>query len=166
MSYGYPTYAPPQPVVHYNHNPGRRSAPPSVHIIALLQYLGGTLMLAGAAVVAFIAFRVSQDAQIQAELEKYPEVTGYAEPVLYGVAGVLAFFALVAFFIGRKLQRGRQWARVLVIIFSMLSIAGTVYTILAGGSAAYNGGSLFFPVLTLILLNTRAARSWFSHRTW
>jgi len=38
--------------------------------------------------------------------------------------------------------------------------------VLAGSGAAYTGGSLFFPLLTLVLLNTRSARSWFARRTW
>jgi hypothetical protein len=165
VTMSYPTYAPPRPAPAYWQP--RRSAPPSVHVIAFLHYLGGAVALAAAAVVAFLAVQFDRDAQIQAELANIePELADLAGPALGIVAGVLAFFALIALFIGRKLQRGRQWARVLVLILCALSVAGVVFTIVAGGSATYNLGSLFFPVLTLILLNTRAARSWFGHRTW
>jgi hypothetical protein len=67
--------------------------------------------------------------------------------------------------IARKLQRGRQWARVTVLLLSVLSIAGTGYEVWQLGDRHLLPG-LALPVLYVLLLNTRAARSWFAEHYW
>src|SRR5690606_12636722 len=42
------------------------------------------------------------------------------------VAIVLGLLALLYFLIARKLQKGRQWARVLVLIFAVLGLLGGI----------------------------------------
>ncbi len=89
------------------------------------------------------------------------------------VAVVLLLISLLYFLIARKLQRGRQWARVLVLIFCVLGFLGTALQLFTLfqldadpvmlGAA---GSSLIGPVLFVILLNTAAARSWFRYQTY
>jgi hypothetical protein len=141
MAYGY-DYYPYQETL-------RRSAPASVHLVAILQYLGGLALV----VIAALMLLVAGGGRLR---------TG-AIPV----AALLVFVGLVVIAIGRKLQRGRQWARVLVIVLSALSIAGTLYDgLVATGTHTNALGGLVFPVLYLVLLNTPAARSWFRSHTY
>lgn len=159
MSYGYAqpyqyTAYPAAPV-----QPVRRSAPPGVHVLAFLHYLSGLVQLAGVALILWVA-----PADLFAGDEQFlgPARLG---TVSYVVAGGLAVSALISFVIGRKLQRGRQWARVLMIILSLAGVAGVAVTIASTGDLSQAAG-LAGPALYLLLLNTRAARSWFRARTW
>ena len=164
MSYGYshPQYvASPPPMPGYGFA-GRRSAPPSVHVIAILQYVGGATALLAAAIAAYAAVTMSQ-----ATPTEYDVISPAGAGRLFGlIAVVIAVIGLVTILLGRQVQRGRQWARVLVLILSGLSLAGVVASIAADQTVAPYGLGLVYPLLCLILLNTRAARSWFRWRTW
>lgn len=168
MSYGYgqpqyAAYAPPP------YGQARRSAPPGVHVLAILQYLAGFLTLAVAALFAWAAVVVANGT--------YEDVSGTpiaddlidsegAAVVLGVIAGTVAFFGLITIFLGRKLQRGRQWARVIVLMLSILSLVSLVASIALTQRVDVSIASVAYPVLCLILLNTGAARSWFRYRTW
>jgi hypothetical protein len=152
MAYGYGnTYA------------SRRSAPPSVHVVAVLQYLGGALLLVGAAAIALVTYggnRYQWESNLPDVTRNLLTGTGIA------VAAVLAFVGLFTIVVGRRLQRGRQWARVLVIVLSLLGVAATLYNGIVAVRDTNALYGLVFPVLYLLLLNTRAARSWFRARTY
>jgi hypothetical protein len=172
MSYGYsqPQYAahaPPAyayaPAGYAYAPPARRSAPPSVHVIALLQYLSGFGALVTAAIIGYFAYAASQETPHPSADIISPE----GAMRLFGLAAaVIAVVGLITVFLGRKLQRGRQWARVLVLILNVLSIAGVVASIAILGAAQTWGVGAIYPVLCMVLLNTRAARSWFRWHTW
>ena len=169
MSYGYqapqgynayPGYGTPYPV--------RRSAPASIHTVAIIQYIGGILALVGAALLALVA--VGGASRYSADIEQYGDLsrTGLTTvATLFGVvAAFVAVVGLIAIWLGRKLQRGRNWARIILIILNVLSVAGTVYNVVTQqGANGYLTG-LIIPVLCLILLNTRAARSWCHYHTY
>lgn len=164
MSYGYahPQYTayPTAPA----YQPTRRSAPPSVHTLAFLQYLGGLIQLAAA--VAMVALPSTGLLTDGARFDDVRIADGAVlSQVSYAAAAVLAVGALISFTIGRKLQRGRQWARVLVIVLSILPVAAVTFQFTTTGDPASAAG-LLGPALYLILLNTRAARSWFRYHTW
>jgi hypothetical protein len=149
MAYGYDYYPYQQTL--------RRSAPASVHTVAILQYLGGLALLLVAGLMAVVAGGRLNGSQ----------VPDFVRTGAVPVAGVFAFVGLVVIALGRKLQRGRQGARVLVIVLSVFSVAGTLYDGLAATGTHSNVlGGLVFPVLYLVLLNTPAARSWFRSHTY
>jgi len=158
MTYGYadPQYAPyaPAPV-----ELPRQSAPPSVHTVAILHYLSGLLQLAAAAALATLA----ADGVLARQTDLL--APSRAGQLAYLVAGGIALSGLITIVLGRKLQRGRQWARILMIIWTLLGIAGAVLATASTGDVRAAAG-LTFPALYLILLNTRAARSWFRWHTW
>ncbi|TML21678.1 MAG: hypothetical protein E6G35_17200 [Actinobacteria bacterium] len=142
----------------------RGTAPPSVHVVALLQYVGALLTLLAAAGVALLTFggRLALDRrriQLPANVEQ--GLTGAGAII----AGALAMVALLWLVIARKLQRGRQWARITVILLSLLSIAGTAYQAWQFADRQLLPG-LALPILYVLLLNTRAARSWFKGHYW
>ena len=169
MSYGYPApqgynaysgYGTPYPV--------RRSAPASIHTVAIIQYIGGLLALAGAALLALVAFggasRYSDDINRYGDLSR-TGITTIA--TLFGVmAAVAALVGIIAIWLGRKVQVGRNWARVILIVLNVLSLAGTAYNLVMDRTVDITIGGVILPVLCLILLNTRAARSWCHYRTY
>jgi hypothetical protein len=88
-------------------------------------------------------------------------------PIVAVICSVIAVVGLTAILLGRKVQRGRNWARVVLTGLNVLSAAGAAwqaYT-LAGWSAPAVM-AIAIPALFVILLNTRAARSWCRYRTY
>jgi len=81
------------------------------------------------------------------------------------IAGALGIVALLWLMIARTLQRGQQWARVTVITLSLLSVAATGYEVWRLDDGQLLPG-LVLPVIYVLLLNTRAARSWFRAGYW
>lgn len=152
MAYGYPQ--PPYPAPYQQ----RRSAPASVHTVAILFYLAGVAVLLGAAGVAALA---AGAAGTPSQLP--PQAAGYVTEGGFIVAAVLAVLALVYFLFGRKLQRGRQWARVIVLILSTFAILGAVLQVVLTREPTVAAGGVV-PLLFILLLNTSAARSWFRRR--
>jgi hypothetical protein len=141
-----------------------RSAPPSVHVVALLQYLGGLLTLLAAIGVGLLTLGgrdVFAQSRVQVPAQVEQGLTG-AGLVIAGALGIVAVLWLV---IARKLQTGQQWARVTVVLLSVLSIGGTLYDAWRFGDRQVLPG-LALPVLYLLLLNTRAARTWFRGHYW
>ncbi|MQA25244.1 MAG: hypothetical protein GEU94_07195 [Micromonosporaceae bacterium] len=147
----------------------RGSAPFSVHVAAFFIYLGGALTL-----LAAIAFGALGAGATQLPADQVPEeVRALFAGAGLVVAAVFLVIALLYFLIARKLQRGRQWARVLVLIFAVLGVLGVAldFVMLAQAGAdaalyAIAGASLIGPLLFIVLLNTSAARSWFRHKTY
>ncbi|GEM_PF-4599531 len=158
MSYG-SGYHPGYPTLPGYRGPVRDSAPPSVHLVAILLYFGAAAQLLVAALVAAaVAGAVRRDQYLPTE---------YLRTATIAIAAVFAFGGLVTVVVGRRLQRGRQWARVLVLVLSGVLLAWTLYNGLVGpGDRANALGGLVAPVLYLVLLNTRAARSWFTDRSY
>jgi hypothetical protein len=142
----------------------RRSAPASVHIVALFHYLSGLVLLAVAVAIVLLA-RVATGTTA-GPLARVPQsVRDGLSGGGYIIAGALGVLGLLWLLVARKLQRGQQWARITVIMFSMLSVA-------AAAATAYLNqdphllAALAPPLLYIILLATRAARSWFRYGTW
>ena len=169
MSYGYPApqgysaypgYGTPYPVRH--------SAPASIHTVAIIQYIGGFFALLAAGLLALVAFGGAS--RYSSEIDRYGDLsrTGLTTvATLFGVmAGIVAVVGLIAIWLGRKLQRGRNWARIILIILNVLSVAGTAYNVVTNQTVDITLGGVIIPVLCLILLNTRAARSWCHYRTY
>jgi hypothetical protein len=114
MSY---SYGQPQPQYLTYPSPGyaypaRRSAGPSVHLVAILQYLGGVAALGAAVLIGYLA-KVAPTRYYDASNAVFDR--GMATMVLGVAAGAIGLSGLISILLGRKLQRGRQWARVLMI---------------------------------------------------
>jgi len=144
----------------------RATAPASVHIVALFQYVGGLLTLLAATGVVLLSYgrgRVLDEQRV-----RIPETL--RRQIVEGQAGMvmavgMAVVALMWLIIGRSLQRGGQWARITVLMLSVLSIAATGWDAWRFRNGPVLAG-IALPLLYVLLLNTRAARSWFRWGTW
>jgi hypothetical protein len=139
-----------------------------VHVIAILQYVAGAVTLAFAALVAWAAVMVGTGTYQDVNSPFADDlISDRGAATAFGViAGVMTLVALITIVLGRKIQRGRQWARVILLMLSVLSLLGVGLSIALAQRVDVSAGSLFYPVLCLILLNTGAARTWFRYRTW
>ena len=77
----------------------------------------------------------------------------------------LGVLGLVWLVIARSLQRGGQWARITVLMLSVLAIAGIVYDRWRSHDPHVLVG-LALPGLQVMLLDTAVSRSWFRDRVW
>jgi hypothetical protein len=153
MSYGYSATVP-----DYSSDFARRgSAPASVRVLAAAQYLGGlVLLLVAGLIVLVVAGQGRYAGPVPAD---WLRSEGLAAAGVYGFAGL---FVLV---MGRKLHRGRQWARIFAMAASAVAASATLYDGLAGSGTRTNVlAGLVCPVVYLVLLNTPAARAWFARR--
>jgi hypothetical protein len=136
--------------------------------VAIIQYIGGLLALAMAALLALVAFggasRYSDDINRYGDLSR-TGITTIA--TLFGVmAAIVAIVGIIAIWLGRKVQVGRNWARIILIVLNVLSLAGTAYNVFTTRTVDVTISGVILPALCLILLNTRAARSWCHYRTY
>jgi hypothetical protein len=163
MSYGHAYSYPP---ADYDEatvaEPARRSAPPSVHVVSIIGYLAGLALMA----TGVAAWVVSLGGGQSLDLGRFGQVIVDLRQMGLGAAAVFVFVGLLVMALARKLQRGRQWVRVLVVVLSAVSIAGTLYDGLVGQGRANVLVGLVFPVVYVVLLNLPAARSWFRRHTY
>jgi hypothetical protein len=144
----------------------RATAPASVHIVALFQYVGGLLTLLAATGVVLLVY--GRGKVLDEQRIRIPDTM--RRQIVEGQAGLvmaigLAVVALMWLLIARSLQRGGQWARITVLMLSVLSIAATGWDAWHFRNGQVLAG-VALPLLYLLLLNTRAARSWFRWGSW
>ena len=143
---------PPPPPPRY----GLRDAPVGVHIVAVMQYVTGVVLLLAAGVIGVITFNDGRigDTSVPESIRGAVTGMGLAIAALALVAGFIALS------IGRRLHRGRRGARILVLVLSAVSLGVNVYTLVTTGVADPLTG-LVLPTLYLVLLNTPPVRAWF-----
>jgi hypothetical protein len=122
-----------------------------------MQYLGGTLALGFAGFATYLAV-------LGARQQPHPD-TDFIDPRVFAAmmaiaAGVFGLGGLLAFVLGRKYQRGREWARVVLIVLNVVTVAGVLYQGVSEPRYVSYLVTLAVPALYLVLLNTRAARDW------
>ena len=144
----------------------RATAPASVHLVALFQYVGGLLTLLASTGVVLLVY--GRGKVLDEQRIRIPETM--RRQIVQGQAGLvmaigLAIVALMWLIIARSLQRGGQWARITVLMLSVLSIAATGWDAWRFQNGRVLAG-VALPLLYLLLLNTRAARSWFRWGGW
>lgn len=159
-----PPYQPVQQPPYYTAPPRHR--PLGVTILAILEILYGILVLLGAlglfAVTAFIGSQQFLDMLGP----NVPQWLIDAGPTVFAVlAVVLLIMALIAFLLGWGFLKGKHWAWVLGIIFTVLNILGSVVSAVFSGSLvsiATLGFSILIPVLILIYLLLPHTKAWFT----
>ena len=125
-----------------------REMPLGVKVLAVLGYIGAAIALIFA--ILFFVGASFVDTLLQGANVPIPAGAGAAVAVVMGVLCLI--LAVLSYFIGRGLWRGQQWARVLVIIFSVLFFLGGVLSLIQGiWSGLFNiivygiiGGYLWF----------------------
>ncbi|GAA1031949.1 hypothetical protein GCM10009557_28820 [Virgisporangium ochraceum] len=153
------SYAPVLIAPQFTVTPPRRSAPASVHGVAVLQYLGGVAMVAVGALFAYLCVVATRDNASASEEDFFaPETVAIAFGIVAGVATVCG---LVGILLGRKVQVGRQWARVVVLMLSGMTIVSVAGSIALYQAWPWTAVFTLYPVIAIALLNTRSARAFF-----
>jgi hypothetical protein len=139
--------------------PARTGAPASVRVVAAAHYATALTCLGAAGLAVFLA---AGDGSALDGVSLPPRVRENVTAIGVGSALALVLVGFFAWLVGRKLRRGRRWARALVLGLSVPSIALTLW---AGfqGQAQHVFAGLVLPVVYVTLLSTAPARRYF-HR--
>ena len=99
----------------------KKDMPVGVKILAILGYIGAALtLLAG----ILLIFGASFMAQIMSQIGPLAAVFGGIGFVVLGI--IFIAFAVLDYFIAKGLWNGKNWARIIVIVFAALGILGGI----------------------------------------
>jgi hypothetical protein len=140
-------------------HPGRPiRRPAAVLVVVIAQYLGGVLALGLAGFCVWWAADVDPNRPDPYDNLTPPDLE-IAAMVIFSV--FFAFFGVLSLTLGLMLQRGREWARITLIIINVLA----ALLVIVGASVVsegHPGQLLALAILAafLVLLNIRSTRRW------
>jgi hypothetical protein len=112
--------------------PGRASPPAVIQVFVILLYIGGGLVVLAALT------RV------------------WHSPVQLVTLAIGLGYLLLA----RKVQLGRRWARILMLVLCGIGVVKAAFVFAFGPGVVEAVSALAWPVVYVILLNTKDARAW------
>ena len=114
----------------------QKEIPLGVKIIAVLNYIGGGVGILGGIffIIAAFAFGLSQIPFL-----------GSLGTFVFIAAGIIVMgMGVLSIFIGRGLWKGKNWARVVTIIFSIMGVLMVIIYIVMGGGILTNIVTLLY----------------------
>ena len=140
--------------------------PGFVKFIAVLYYIGaGLIFFFGLGLTIFGISSLGVNSNIPESLALLGAFISLIGPFILIIGIVLLGLAVLYFFVGRGLWKGKNWARVLVIIFSFLGILGIIIALALGSvESAINGsfGAVINAVIGFYLIFNRRVREAFA----
>ncbi len=118
-----------------------KRVPTGVKAISILYYVGAVLM-----VLLAILFIVGAGA-VSTLLEQYPILSALGSGVLILVGIIMIALAVLYFFVAKGLTELKSWARILVIVFSVIGFLSALSTLFSGDVA----GSIFSLVINGVI---------------
>jgi uncharacterized membrane protein len=140
-----------------------RKRPTGVTILAILEILGGILELVLA--LGFFAIAVLINvADVRAQIgTSVPDWVLNNAPLFFGALGVFfLIMAVVSLLLAWAFLKGKNWARILAIIFLVLSIIGNVIGIIGGVSIVTVVISILLPLIIVWYLFRPNVKQWFT----
>ena len=102
------------------------NVPVGVKIISVLYYIGAVvLILLGILLIVGAGF-------IGTILQSIPLLGALGAGLFIVIAIILIVFAVLSFFLGRGLWKAQKWARIVVIVFSVLGVLFALLAIVQG----------------------------------
>ncbi|PIN93912.1 hypothetical protein COU54_01095 [Candidatus Pacearchaeota archaeon CG10_big_fil_rev_8_21_14_0_10_31_24] len=98
--------------------------PTGVKVIGILAYIGAVWSLLSALAAWFLP-------DLLIKYKDIPELGVALGPVMIIAGFVSILFAIIYFFIGRGLLRAQKWARIIVIVFSVISVLTGLLSLIA-----------------------------------
>jgi RsiW-degrading membrane proteinase PrsW (M82 family) len=143
-----------------------KEAPVMVKIISVLYYicLGIYVLSALVFIVGGIILVANPTALSGIEQQLTGVITMFASMmgIVFLVAGIVAIpLAILCFFIARGLRRGKGWTRIIVIVFGILALIGSIFQIISG-TWSYVVPLLIEGVIAGYLLFSKDAKEFFA----
>jgi uncharacterized membrane protein len=154
-----PPYQPPP----YQPNPPGRRRPTGVTILAILEILGGVLELVLALGFFAIAALINVSDIRDRIGTSVPDWVLNNAPLFFGVLGLFfLIMAIISLVLAWAFLKGKNWARVLAIVFLALSIIGNILGVLGGTSLVSVAISILIPLIIVWYLYRPYVKQWFT----
>ncbi|HEY3420166.1 MAG TPA: DUF2127 domain-containing protein [Methanomassiliicoccales archaeon] len=140
-----------------------RNRPVGVTILAILQILGGVLELI-LALGFFLLAALINVTDIRNRIgTSVPDWVINNAPVFFGVLGLLfLIMAIISLVLAWAFLKGKNWARMLAIVFLVLSIIGNAIGIIGGTSLITVAISILFSLFIVWYLFRPNVKQWFT----
>lgn len=103
----------------------RKSRPIGVSILAVLSYIGAVFTFIGG--LALLAGSAAVSTVIEQFVPEYAAWSTAGVALLIFIGIVFILLAVLDFFIGRGLWDGKDWARILLMIFMVLAVVDGIF---------------------------------------
>ncbi|MDD5700302.1 MAG: hypothetical protein PHH00_03905 [Candidatus Nanoarchaeia archaeon] len=103
-----------------------RKIPLGVKVISVIVYIGSALLLFDALVYVFYGITG----------ESLSSEVSASKAVLFIASAIFVALAVLAFFVARGLWKGKNWARIVVVVFSILEIVMIIAAFFYGNLTA------------------------------
>lgn len=104
-----------------------KAVPAGVKVLSILSYIGAVIL-----VISGIVLLVG-GGFIAPMLETLPLVGSFISGLLVAGGIIMIGLGVLAFFVGRGLWKGRNWARILVIVLAFLGVLMSIISMVMGG---------------------------------
>jgi hypothetical protein len=140
-----------------------RKRPLGVTILAILEILGGILLL----ILSFGFFALAALINVgdirQRIGTSVPDWVLNNAPLFFGALGLFfLIMAIISLVLAWAFLKGKNWSRILAIIFLVLSIIGNVIGLVGGTSVFSVILSILLPVIIVIYLYQPSVKQWFT----
>ncbi|MCC7493571.1 MAG: hypothetical protein IT204_14550 [Fimbriimonadaceae bacterium] len=126
--------------------------PAEVTVLCVLGWLGMVLMVVIGVALVFVGPAAASAARHARGLP--PGATGAAVGLLAVAGGVVVVVAILVGLLYGQLWKGRNWARITLIVFQILNLAGGLFAAMQGENVTRAVGRIGFGLIFLGLLNT------------
>ena len=130
----------------------RREMPLGVKIISILYCIGSAFLILGG-IVSLVSSQVIVDA-----IKTQMNVT-VSTGLLMMIGGLFILLAVIGFFIGRGLWKGKNWARLTAGIIAIIAVLGAINSIILGSIPSIFGLVLHGVIAWYLLFSKQAKRA-------
>lgn len=133
------------------------AVPTGVKVISVLYYIG-----AGVSILFGLLLLIGADFFMRTVSSNLPHLPLQGLTGIFIALGIILIgLSVLNFFIGRGLWRGKNWARIFVIIFSALGVISGLYSIIMGSYLSVLGVVINLSIGGYLMFNA-AVKSAFS----
>jgi hypothetical protein len=130
-----------------------RAAPTGVKIISVLEYISSAVFILMGVLLLIVGIVINADPtkiQLPNEvLSNFPDMGSflvYLGPLLIALGVVLMLLSILSFFVAYGLWKGKNWARIMEIVFSVFFFVSAFFSLFRGE----NFGDFFSSLLNLV----------------
>lgn len=124
-----------------NRTEAKKNIPLGVKILSILCYIDAALALlfgvflfvvglAAPALISSIKDQIISQGQLTAQQVEL--IASLSAPLLVIISFLIIAFAILDYYIARGLWRGRNWARIVVLVFMVLGFISSLFSLLTG----------------------------------
>jgi len=141
----------------------KKNPPFGVKFISILTYIGSGLIFLIAIFFLILGITIfssptSMPLPSEIDLGIFGSLSEFTGTFSIFITFILILFSILVFFIARYLWKGRVWARILVIVFSILGVLSSLISLFQGDFSSLWGLIINFLIAWYLLFNLKAKK--------